>query len=152
MKKRIITPERRAYMKEYLKEYRKTHKNETNKRDLERRNNDIVYRIRRNSASRIGSIFRNNGYSKQSRTHEILGCSFDDLIIYLESKFEPWMNWDNYGEGIYEPNKSWDVDHIMPLSSAKSEEELIKLCHYSNLQPLCSYYNRNIKKAKHVQL
>lgn len=59
------------------------------------------------------------------------------------------MNWDNQGnpkDGILEPNKTWDIDHIIPLNSAKNEEELLKLCHYTNLQPLCSYINRCIKK------
>ena len=59
------------------------------------------------------------------------------------------MNWDNYGDpkdGILELNKTWDIDHIEPLSSAKTEEDIIRLNHYTNLQPLCSYYNRHIKK------
>ena len=59
------------------------------------------------------------------------------------------MNWENKGnpkDKILEPNKTWDIDHIIPLSTAKTEEEVLKLNHYSNLQPLCSYYNRFIKK------
>ena len=81
----------------------------------------------------------------------ILGCNSQTLKQHLESKFESWMNWDNYGnpkDGVYEPNKTWDIDHIIPLSSAINEEELIKLNHYTNLQPLCSYNNRFIKKNK----
>ena len=88
---------------------------------------------------------------KKSRTYEILGCSFIDFRIYLESKFESWMNWQNYGnpkDGLIEPNKTWDIDHNIPLSSATNEEELLKLNHYTNLQPLCSYYNRFIKRDK----
>jgi len=56
------------------------------------------------------------------------------------------MNWDN--KGLYNGNfeYGWDVDHIIPLSSAKTEEEIIRLNHYSNLQPLCSKINRDIKK------
>ena len=57
------------------------------------------------------------------------------------------MNWENQGgRGIRTKNTNWDVDHIIPLSSAKNEEELINLCHYNNLRPLCSYINRYIKK------
>ena len=41
-----------------------------------------------------------------------------------------------------------DIDHIIPISTAKTEEEIIKLNHYSNLQPLCSYTNRVIKRDK----
>jgi hypothetical protein len=61
------------------------------------------------------------------------------------------MTWDNYGnpkDGVLEPKKSWDFDHIIPVSSATSEDEILKLNHYTNLQPLCSYNNRIIKKNK----
>ena len=56
------------------------------------------------------------------------------------------MNWENYGLYNGEDNYGWDLDHIIPLSSAKSEEEVIQLNHYTNLQPLCSKVNRFIKK------
>ena len=68
---------------------------------------------------------------------------------YIESKFENWMNWDNKGLYNGEFNYGWDVDHIIPISSAKTEEEIILLNHYSNLQPLCSKINRDIKKDKY---
>lgn len=29
-----------------------------------------------------------------------------------------------------------DIDHIIPLASAKTKDEIIKLCHYTNLQLL----------------
>ena len=58
------------------------------------------------------------------------------------------MNWENYGKYNGELNYGWDIDHIIPLSSAKSEEEVYKLNYYSNLQPLCSYTNRYIKVDK----
>ena len=32
---------------------------------------------------------------------------------------------------------------------AKNEEELYKLCHYTNLQPLCSKINREIKRENY---
>jgi len=61
------------------------------------------------------------------------------------------MTWENYGNwnGIpKELNTAWDIDHIIPISKAKTEYELIKLNHYSNMQPLCSYNNRFIKRNK----
>lgn len=58
------------------------------------------------------------------------------------------MSWENYGKYNGELNYGWDIDHIIPLSSANDESELIKLNHYSNLQPLCSYINRYIKSDK----
>jgi hypothetical protein len=58
------------------------------------------------------------------------------------------MTWDNYGLYNGELNYGWDIDHIIPLSSGKTEDDLINLNHYTNLQPLCSKINRDIKKNK----
>ena len=79
----------------------------------------------------------------------MLGCSFIEFKLYLESKFELWMTWENKGKYNGELNYGWDIDHIIPLSSANSEEELVKLNHFENLQPLCSKMNRDIKKNKY---
>ena len=96
----------------------------------------------------INKSFKKRGYTKKSKTHEIIGCSFEDFKIYLESKFEPWMNWENRGKISDELNYGWDLDHIIPLSSAKNEEDIIRLNHHTNFQPLCSYTNRYIKRNK----
>ena|ERR1035437_2683467 len=52
--------------------------------------------------------------------------------------------------GLYngQPNYGWDIDHKTPISIGKTIEDIIALNHYTNLQPLCSYVNRNIKKDK----
>jgi hypothetical protein len=93
-------------------------------------------------------VLKSKGYKKSLKTIEILGCSFDELKIYLESKFEDWMTWENKGLYDGEFNYGWDIDHIIPLSSAQTEEDVIKLNHFTNLQPLCSKVNRDIKKNK----
>lgn len=83
---------------------------------------------------------------KKNKTEEILGCKLWEFQIYLESKFETWMNWSNYGKynGTY--NYGWDIDHIIPVSIATNEDKIMKLNHYTNLQPLCSKINREIKR------
>ena len=60
------------------------------------------------------------------------------------------MNWNNHGSvngkrptGV---KQCWDIDHAIPLSRVETEDEIIKLNHYTNLQPLCSYTNRWIKR------
>ena len=143
----------KKYSKYYNKNNRKRiqkHKNEYNNN---RKKNDPVYNLRCSLARSISDTLREKKFSKKSKTCDILGCSFQELKEYLETKFESWMNWSNKGntkDGIIELNKTWDVDHIIPLSTAKTEEDIIRLNHYTNLQPLCSYVNRYIKRAKYV--
>ena len=96
----------------------------------------------------MNSIKR-QGFSKNSKSEEIIGCSFIEFKKYLESRFESWMCWYNYGKYNGELNYGWDMDHIIPISSASSVEEIIKLNHFTNIQPLCSYTNRYIKKDKY---
>jgi hypothetical protein len=96
---------------------------------------------------------KNNGFVKNNKSEIILGCTFDEFRTYIESLWESWMTWDNYGnpkDGVYEPNKTWDIDHMIPTDSATTEEELIKLNHHTNLQPMCSYHNRFIKSNKFI--
>lgn len=120
--------------KEYNKEYVK-HKRLT----------DPIFKLKMNIKTRIYNSIRLSGFKKSSRTEQILGCTHNDFKIYLESKFEPWMTWDNYGLYNGTENYGWDIDHIIPSSSGKNEFEILQLNHFSNLQPLCSYYNRVIK-------
>jgi hypothetical protein len=128
---------------EELNNLYKKRKNEYQKNKMY---NDLNYRIKNLTTCLISKGFRQNGYTKKSRTNEILGCSFEEFKLYLESKFEHWMTWENRGLYNGELNYGWDIDHIIPLSSAEKEEDIIKLNHYTNLQPLCSHINRDIKR------
>ena len=128
------------------KSYRRNNSSKINDNVKKRRESDPIYRISCSLRSSIYNIFRYKGYSKKSKTSEILGCSYNELIEFIELKFEPWMTWENYGKYNGELNFGWDIDHIKPLSLAKNEEELIGLNHYTNLQPLCSKINRCIKR------
>ena len=152
--------------KERLKEYSKKHnedfklKNGVSRHTLWDRENkarrkellqhrlktDPVFALKYRLRSSLNSIFRYNGYTKKHKSHDILGCSYEEFKSHLESLWEPWMNWENRGLYNGELNYGWDIDHIIPVSTAKSEDELINLNHYTNLQPLCSKVNRDIKK------
>jgi len=106
---------------------------------------DPLYKLTSNIRSLIRQSFRYRGIKKNTLSEQILGCSFIIFKEYLESKFLPWMNWDNYGKYNGELNYGWDIDHIIPLNTATCEDDIIKLNHHTNLQPLCSRTNRNIK-------
>jgi hypothetical protein len=139
--------------KESQKKYKSNNKDKINtyrrKYRLEVSLNDELFILKTSIRDAIRHSIKNKGYSKKSPSHEILGCSFEEFKQHIESLWEPWMNWDNYGnpkDCIFEPNKTWDLDHITPSSSAKTEDDVLRLNHYTNLRPLCSYYNRWIKK------
>jgi hypothetical protein len=111
--------------------------------------NDPLFKLKNSIQNSIRRGFRRSQFNKNSRTIEILGCTYSNFREHLESKFESWMTWDNYG--LYNGNCEfgWDLDHIIPVSSATNEYELIELNHYTNFQPLCSHINRDIKKDNH---
>ena len=123
-------------------------KQQYNKSIKKRKVEDDLFRLKCRVRSTIAKTFRRFNINKKNKSSEILGCSFEEFKNYLESKFELWMNWQNRGLYNGELNFGWDIDHIIPLSSAINEYEVIKLNHYSNLQPLCSKVNRDIKRNK----
>lgn len=107
---------------EYIKNYLKQRKEE-----------DPLFNLISSIRSLIYSSIKNQGYSKESKTQKILGCSYVELKEYLESKFLEGMSWENKGE--------WHIDHIKPTSLAKTKEEVYELNHYMNLQPLWAIDN-----------
>ena len=149
---RVLTEEQKLKKKSYGKEYRQIHKDRyrINHRIYKKlkKETDPVFRLKERCRGIISNLIRRNGYTKKSRTHQILGCSYEDFKTHIELQFQPWMNWDNYGLYNGQLNYGWDIDHIVPCASAITEEELLKLNHYTNLKPLCSKVNRDIKRDR----
>lgn len=117
------------HIREYDNNYRKT-----------RRQYDELYRCRTAVRNHIQDCITNRnsfGTVKNRRTEEILGCSFDEFKQYIEDKFDEGMTWLNHGE--------WHLDHIIPLASAQTIEDVYTLCHYTNYQPL--WAKDNLKKG-----
>lgn len=133
---------------EYQKKYQKNNKQKRNIYLNKRRRSDPLFNLITNIRNLINNSFYKMNYSKTSKTQQILGCSFNEFKEYLESKFESWMEWNNRGLYNGEYSFGWDIDHIIPLSTAKDENDLVRLNHYTNLQPLCSKINRDNKKNK----
>lgn len=123
----------------------------TNKQKVHRCNTDATFRLSNTIRKTMTAAFANcahGKYTKSDKTENILGASFSELRYILESQFLNWMNWNNYGKYDGAINYGFDIDHIIPISYAKTEEEIYLLNHWSNFQPLCSKVNRDIKKAK----
>ena len=139
-KYRIINSEKlRSKRKEYNKSEKRV--NDRRKNRKERYNNDPLYKLMCNIRCSISKWIKKKGYSKSKRTHEILGCSYEEFKIYIESKFESWMNWNNHGEYTGNYNETWQYDHIYPISMANNYEEVLELNHYTKFQSLCSRKN-----------
>jgi hypothetical protein len=147
-KEKVRENRRKSYQNCKAKEgYREKTNERQKKYRWERQQVDPLYKLTCRIRTLLSHSITKKGYLKTSKTKDILGIDYEGFKIHLEKQFEPWMNWDNYGKykiGVY--NYGWDIDHIIPASIAKNEEELINLNHYTNLKPLCSKINRDIKK------
>ena len=121
--------------KEKVKEYKSKNKEKINKRIRERKQSEPLFKMKSNLRARTSRAFKVKSCKKNTSTEKMLGCNFETAHKHIERQFTKGMNWNNQGE--------WHIDHIIPLASAKTEEELIKLCHYTNLQPLWAKDNRS---------
>ena len=125
---------------EKRKEYRENYKPRKREQRKERRNNDPIFNLTNRMRGRLRKYLTILNITKKNKTFEIVGCSPQFLKEHLEKQFVDGMTWENRSE--------WHIDHIIPLSSAKTEEELYKLCHYTNLQPL--WAEENLKKSNKI--
>ncbi len=129
-----------SYKKEYyiknrekklsrMTEYNIENRERRNEYERNRKLNNPIYKLSINVRKRLGKYLKTAGITKNKKTFDIVGCSPPKLKDYLEKQFVVGMSWDLVGKHIH-------IDHIIPLSSAKTKEEIYKLCHYTNLQPL----------------
>jgi len=123
----------------YDKAYREANKDKINAYQKQRKKTDPLFKLKKNLRCRTYQAFKNRGYSKNTKTQQMLGVDWEVAKKHIERQFKKGMNWNNYGE--------WHIDHIIPLASANTEERLKRLCHYTNLQPLWAEHNL-IKKDK----
>lgn len=106
--------------KKYQSEYRKN-----------KMKNDPVFKLKCNTRSLLYNAFNRackGKYKKSINTENMLCCSMDFFIQYIESKFLEGMSFNNYG--------LWHLDHIKPISDCNNFDEIVKYNHYTNFQPL----------------
>jgi hypothetical protein len=141
---------KKEYNKAYNKQYKKDNKeglNEKNAKYLKKRiKEDLLFKLQTRLRENLYKYLK--GTKKSKRTVEILGCTFEEFKNHIESQFESWMSWDNYGNcETFDYKCSWHLDHIIPISLAKTEEDIYLLNHWSNFQPLCSRVNSKDKNC-----
>ncbi len=73
------------------------------------------------------------GVAHATKWRELLGCPIEDFKEYIESKFEPWMTWNNYGNGY----NMWNIDHSIPIDFENPTLEIkLSRFHYTNTKPM----------------
>lgn len=97
--------------------------------NCERRKIDPGYKLRCSLRTRLNKALR--GQYKSGSAVRDLGCSIEECVAHLESKFQVGWTWRNRGV-------LWQLDHIIPLVAfdLTNRQQLLKACHYSNLRPL----------------
>lgn len=138
----------KEHIKQYQRKYNEKHKDENKvrqnnwkaknkekireyqKKDYIKRQTDTVLKLKGQIRNMLVTSFKKHGERKSKKLEEICKCDIDLLIIHLYQTFK-----DNYGydwDGIEKVH----IDHIIPLATANTEEDIVKLCNYSNLQLL----------------
>lgn len=116
------------------KEYYEKNKIKDIIRLKEKYQNDPLHRLKVNLRRRMSSYLKSKNIIKTNTTFNIIGCSPSFLKEHIENQFTEGMTWELIGKHIH-------IDHIIPLSSANNKEDVYRLCHYTNLQPLWAFDN-----------
>lgn len=119
--------------KKYLKIYTETNREELNRKRVKYRHSNAVIDFRIYVHQRIQGSYRHKR-DFQDDIKDIVGCSIDAFRSHIRSLFTSGMDESNYGK--------WELDHIIPISSAKTVDEVKVLSHYTNYQPLWAEDNR----------
>jgi len=127
---------------EWYKANSKRHNEGVRKYRNKRRKEDVQFSLACALRSRLSNAVRRG--QKAGSAVSDLGCSICELKEYLETRFEKGMSWGNW------TTDGWHIDHILPLSSfdLTDREQLLKACHYTNLQPLWAW--ENFKKGSKI--
>jgi len=131
------------YNKEWVKNNRDK-KRETHRLGQRRRRQDETYNFYCHIRSFILASFKRNkrNITKTLKSEIILGCTLDKFRVYVLSKCPEGTTLKDFGRYGYH------IDHIIPISTANTKEEVIKLCHYTNLQPL--WCTENLAKSNKI--
>jgi hypothetical protein len=129
-KQKIYNQNNSEIIAKKCKEYRIKNKKIINEKIKKKKKTNPLYKLTCSLRSRISTIINKSSNYKKSSIKNIIGCSYEEVKQHIENQFVEGMTWENHG--LY----GWHIDHIIPLKTGKTEEEIKNLCHYTNLQPL----------------
>lgn len=97
----------------------------------------FLNRFRISQATRMRMIL--NGKYKRDSFYNVIGCTRDEFINHITEHMSDGMTMENYGRG------GWSIDHLIPISWARTKDEILKLSLYTNLFP--RWESENISKG-----
>lgn len=115
--------------------YRANNLNKISSYMRNRRKSDPIFKFKDNISSCIRSSFNRLNLKKTKRVEYILGCTVSEFKSYISTMFKDGMTIENHG--------LWEFDHIIPISSATTIDEVVELNKYTNFQPLWMSENRS---------
>lgn len=129
------------HCKQKNKEFYERNKEKIFEKRRQRLVSNIDLRLASSLRSRLHHALRKN--QKNGSAVKDLGCTIEELKMYLESKFQEGMTWDNWSR------TGWHIDHIKPLVTYNLSDpiQLKEACHYTNLQPL--WAEDNLRKNRY---
>lgn len=136
--------------KAYVKEYSANPENKEKIRQTyrawkqEKLKNDPLFALKNRMSCLFRMALKVRGYGKTTKVASTLGCEWDELVKHIERQFLPGMSWENRGE--------WHIDHIIPLATAQTEEDVIRLNHHTNIRPMWAKDNLTKGDAIHYLL
>ena len=140
------------------KEYRLKNKQKISDR-LKVRRRRPVNKLRNN----VSSLIRFHIHKNCESISKYLPYTIQELRRHLESLFEPWMNWSNWGK--YNLDKwndndqttwTWQIDHIIPQSSlpyqSMIDDNFVKCWAIQNLRPYSAKQNilDGVSRIRHI--
>lgn len=171
VKEKSIIYHNRPEIKELRKKYRDNNRELIRRKEREWRTNNpeearerarkknkvqrakLSNRIRSNISRLVNHALHNANSSKLGRSClKHLPYTIDQLKQHLESQFESWMTWENWGKynsKIWNDNDSktwtWQIDHIIPQSlliyTNMEEDNFQKSWALENLRPYSAKHN-----------
>lgn len=130
----------KARGREHYKANKQSYLDGNKRRVKQRIQTDPVFALSTRIRSLIYVRIYSGGYTKKSKSQEILGCTWEDFKRHIERQFLKGMSWDRLGE-IH-------LDHIIPIATAKTEEDVIALNHFTNIRPL--WAKDNLSKGAQI--
>jgi len=105
------------------------------------RRQNPVERLKHGIGCLVRHALKSRGISKNGiAIFKHLSYTAEQLKAHLESLWEPWMSWSNYGGRANNKKKTWHIDHIKPQSSfnftSVEDGNFQKCWALENLRPL----------------